>query len=449
MSSSELRALKLSSIAIASTLFVEGIIGFYIGSLALISDAAHALLDAISSLIIFVAAKLSMKPPDENHTYGHGKIDALGGFVGGVFLIIISVFIGFESINRIWKGFIFQVNDWGFIAIAYTLCIDVFRVSLFRHERCSLSHSTKAGYMHAITDFASTLIAFLGLFSAKFGSANGDSLASLFLATFLGVLSVKLMYNSAMELSDAVIGVSVHRLREIIGEVEDVLEHRDLRVRKAGKMYFVEATVIVVDDMDINRAHLVAMRIEEKIRRELRNAVVTIHVEPQHREEMSSRVRRIISFFKDVKSMHDLNISTLNGKIIVSFHVELSPEISLKDAHKIIDEIEKAIKAEIPEVLNVTIHIEPSSYMKSVKLVDVEKIASKIHELVSMHSEVKGINRILAYEIKGKHVVDITCLVDEELTVEEAHEVATKLEEEIKKVLGDVKVVVHTEPFQK
>ncbi|MGP8071392.1 MAG: cation diffusion facilitator family transporter, partial [Candidatus Bathyarchaeia archaeon] len=88
---SKTRALQISLFAIASVIVVEGLAGITTGSLSLLSDAGHALFDAISTLVLLVATSLSLKPADEDHTYGHGKIESLGALVGGIILLLLAI----------------------------------------------------------------------------------------------------------------------------------------------------------------------------------------------------------------------------------------------------------------------------------------------------------------------------------------------------------------------
>ncbi len=99
----KLRTLKISVMAIASVVFIEMFLGLLVGSLAIVSDGAHALLDVMATLILLLAARASMKPPDEEHTYGHGKIEPLGVFISGLILFGTAIFLAFESVLRIVK----------------------------------------------------------------------------------------------------------------------------------------------------------------------------------------------------------------------------------------------------------------------------------------------------------------------------------------------------------
>ncbi len=116
----KLRALKISAFAIFSVVFVEVTIGTLVNSLAIISDGLHALLDAFSSVMLFFAVRASLKPADEEHTYGHEKFESIGGLIGGIVLIVVACIIFYEAAIRLLAGTVLDggIEYAGFIAIA-------------------------------------------------------------------------------------------------------------------------------------------------------------------------------------------------------------------------------------------------------------------------------------------------------------------------------------------
>ena len=132
----------------------------YVNSLAIISDGLHALLDAFSSVMLYFAVRASLKPADEEHTYGHEKFETIGGLIAGIVLIAVAFLIFYEAITRLIAGVALEgggVEYAGFIAIAYALAISMLRVTVFKKGEKSESQSMKAGFYDAIADLGSTL----------------------------------------------------------------------------------------------------------------------------------------------------------------------------------------------------------------------------------------------------------------------------------------------------
>jgi len=167
----KLRVLKFSAVAIASVVIVEVVLGFVVNSLAILSDGLHALLDVITSVLLFVATKEALKPPDEEHTYGHEKFEPIGGLTGGIVLIGVGVLVIYEAVSKLMQsgGVNTGLGLAGFFAIGYTFCIDIFRMFIFRKAAGSESTTVKAGFYHALADLSSTGIAFLGFGLASLG----------------------------------------------------------------------------------------------------------------------------------------------------------------------------------------------------------------------------------------------------------------------------------------
>lgn len=250
-----LRSLKISAAAISSVVIVEVVLGLAVSSLAILSDGMHALLDAVAMLILLVAAKASLKPPDEDHMYGHEKIEPIGGLIGGVILFGTAIILIIMAVQRLLHGELLNL-EWelaGFAAIGYTFCVDILRVSVLHHVEME-SVTVKAGFYHALADLGSTLIALLGFGLATLGFPASDAVASLILSVAIGYLSIRLVKASGMELSDAISREVADKVRREIASTLGVSNVKGLRVRRAGTKTFVEATIQVPDYMSLEEA---------------------------------------------------------------------------------------------------------------------------------------------------------------------------------------------------
>src|SRR5665648_342796 len=214
----KLKALKISAFSIFSVVIVEVTVGLIVNSLAIMSDGLHALLDAVSSVMLFFAVRASMKPPDEEHTYGHEKFETIGGLIGGIVLIAVAFLIFYEAAVRLLSStqLVEGIQFAGFIAIGYALFIAALRVTVFRKSQHIESQSMKAGLYDAISDLSSTIIALLGFALATLGFTTGDAFASIFLGAMLTYLSIKLVKGSVLELSDTASKDLVSKTRKAI-----------------------------------------------------------------------------------------------------------------------------------------------------------------------------------------------------------------------------------------
>ncbi len=445
----KLRALKLSTIAITSVIIVELSLGLIVDSLAIISDGLHALLDAITTLALFIATAASLKPPDEEHMYGHEKFESIGGLIGGIALIGVAMLIMYEAIIKIFESKSINMG-WefaGFIAIGYTFCIDFFRVWTFVKARKSESTTMKAGFFHAIADLSSTVIALLGFGLASAGFYYGDSIASMVLSMLLTYLSVKLAWSSGMELSDATSREVTEKIRRQILATKGVQKCENLRVRKAGAKIFVETAVQVPDYMSLEEAHDLASKIEFNIRNFLGNADIIVHAEPT-RTQMETRkiVEKMAAEVEGVKDTHDIDMVYTNGKLYIMLHAFVNPKISIDEAHEIAEKIEKKITKEVKDIEDVTVHVEPfNTKPRKGPVTDEREIREIVHRTAEDCQQALRIKRIVTYIAGKKRYINIDCCFTEQISIEDAHETASKIEDRVKEHFTETEVTVHME----
>ena len=446
----KVRALKLSAVAIFSVVIIEVIIGspLVANSLAILSDGLHALLDALSSLMLFFAARASLKPPDEEHTYGHGKFEAIGGLTAGIILVGVALLVFYEAAVRLMGNV--RVNEGlefaGFFAIGYTLCIDFFRITIFRKAGSTHSASVKAGFYDAISDLSSTIIALLGFGLATIGFYNGDSFASIFLGLMLIYLSIRLVRSSIAELSDATSKGMTQRIENAILSEEGVVKNENLRARQVGSKTFVETTVKVSDAMSLDEAHALASRIEGKLTKIFGNVDATIHIEPSEREMGIKQLVEKLAKVESVQEVHEISTVYASGKLYVTLHALVNPNLSVEEAHVIADKIEKSMYSGIKQLEHVTVHVEPSGEVRAVEIGedDLKNIISKVSD---GFAESLRVDKVLTYAAGGKRYINLDCCFTKQITIAEAHELASRIEKEVKERFADAVVTVHIEPI--
>jgi len=448
--SGRLKALRISALAITSVVLVEFTLGFAVGSLAIISDGAHALLDAVSMFILLIATKVSLKPSDEEHMYGHEKIESLGGLVGGLILFATALILIARALQRIIQGEVSIVHGLefaGFMAIAYTLCMDILRVSLL-YKACGESATIKAGFYHSAADLGSTLVALFGFGMATLGFPLFDALASIVLSGAIGYLSIKLVKTSGMELSDAVPKHITEKIRETIANTENVSKITSLKARKAGAKTFVETTIQVPDYMSLEDAHEVASNVEENLKQLLGDAHVVVHVEPLETEMMTEElVERMVKEIEGIRDVHEVDVVYAHGRVNVTLHASVDPKLSVHEAHELAEKIERSISQKIQNIGNITVHIEPyNSMVRKGSTTDEKEIQQIIHKLAERIQQPIMVKRVVTYVAGGKRYINIDCCFTGKISVEEAHKIASKIENGVKQRFAKTVVTVHVEP---
>jgi cation diffusion facilitator family transporter len=446
--SNKLKMLKYSSIAIASVVIVEVVIGLLVNSLAILSDGLHATIDVASSVMLFFAIKTASKPADEEHTYGHEKFEAIGGLIAGIVLIALAFLIFYEAAIRIISPTPFSpsIEVFGFIAIGYTLSIDIIRLTIFRKAQKIESSSVKAGFYDAVSDFGSTIIALVGFGLATLGFLGSDAYASIFLGVMLTYLSIRLVRSSINELSDSASKELVSKSRKIICDREGVVKTEGLKVRKVSSKVFVEATVQVSKAMSLDSAHDLVSRIEVDLKSNFGIVDSTIHIEPSDKEVELQKLVEKLAVFDGVKEVHDVSVIYSCGKPYITLHAYVDPKLSVEEAHKIAENIENRLQAEIKPLANVTVHIEPYGTVIPVKEIKEEELKKVVDEVAKSVSKDVQVKHLVTYAVEGKRYISLDCCFTKETKITEAHKMSSRIEKEVKEHFSDAVVTVHIEP---
>jgi cation diffusion facilitator family transporter len=444
------KVLKISLLAIFSAFLVELIFGLYSNSLGLITDSIHALLDSFVTLILLLAARLAMKPPDEEHTYGHGKIESLGGLIGGIAIFLIAIFFIYESVHRLQSPppSIFP-GIFAMIGGLYTIGIDVFRIILLKRSIAKMGGTTlKADFYHAFMDLGSTIVAIVGIVLVTYGFYSGDFIAALILGGLLVILSIKLIYKTAQELTDIISPELVKKVRTIISNTEDVIDTGTILMRRSGDIIFADVTISIRGDTSFDKAHEISNRVEKNIKNEILNSEITVHFEPTWKDvPLDAKIYDIAKNVEGVKEVHNVITHKSMGKMYSNLHVMVDREINLEQAHKISENVEENIQENIPEIKHITIHLEPFLAVPENFNLEDEITEEKIKDILKDYSEIKKIGRIISLNFENILKIDIDCSFEKNLSIEKVHDLTSEIEHVIRAEIQNAVITIHPEPI--
>jgi cation diffusion facilitator family transporter len=193
--SKEKRAAALMSVVAA--VFLTGfklLIGLLTGSLGILSEALHSALDLVAAVVTFFSVRVSDKPADREHNYGHGKVENLSALIETMLLLITCVWIIYEAINRLVSGNThIEISVWSYVVVVSSIIIDVNRSRmLYKVARKHNSQALEADALHFSTDIWSSAVVLLGLICAQFGVYWADSVAALAVAVIVLSVSYRL-----------------------------------------------------------------------------------------------------------------------------------------------------------------------------------------------------------------------------------------------------------------
>ncbi len=443
------KVLQISLLAIFSAFIVELIFGLVSNSLALITDSIHALLDSVVTLVLLLAARMAIKPPDAEHTYGHGKIESLGGLIGGIAIFLIACFFIYESINRIQSPPpSILPGMFAIIGGLYTIGIDIFRIILLRRSIQKIGGTTlKADFYHAFMDLGSTLVAIIGIVLVSYGLYHGDFVAALILGGLLAVLSVKLVYKTALDLTDIISPDLVKNVRDITSSTQGVIGADPILMRRSGDTIFADVTISLRGDTSFDKAHEISSNVEKNIKNKIPNASITIHFEPNWKNvPLDAKILDIAKSVDGVRGVHNVSTHKTKGKTFSDLHVMVDREINLSSAHKISEIIEQKIHDNIPEIEHATIHLEPFVTVPENFDLEDKVTEEKIQIILEKYPEIKKIGRIVSLNFENILKIDIDCSFDKELSIEKVHDLTSEIEHIIREEIKNAVITIHPEP---
>ena len=442
--------LKLSLCLIISAFVVEFSVGIYSNSLALITDSVHAVLDSFVTAILLIAARWAAKPPDPQHTYGHGKIETMGGFIGGIVILLIAIFFIYESIERFQHPPQMLPGIFAIWAAVYTLGTDGVRITILGRALKKIEGSTtlKADLYHAFMDMGSTLVAIIGiLLVAVVGFNQGDIIAALVLGSLLVILSARLIHRTALELTDAIPESMVSKVRNLVSNTEGVMNTESVQMRRSGHEIFADVTIALSGAASFDEAHKISSNVEKNITNSISNAKVTVHFEPSWKDApLDSQINNIASSVKGVEGVHNVNSSSSQEGIFISLHVMVDRNMSLEEAHMVSDEIERQIRNVVTDINHITVHLEPHvSIPKSIPVEDLT-IEEQITKTIREYPAVKKIGRVITFQLQDIFKIDIDCSFDGTLSIEEVHDMVSEIEHKIRNQIKNAIITIHPEP---
>ncbi len=259
------------------------IIGLTTNSLGILSEAAHSGLDLIAALMTYYAVRFSSKPADEDHNFGHGKIENFSALFETLLLLITCGWIIGEVIKRLLgENIHITVNIWSYIVIVLSIIIDISRSRALKKVAVKYnSQAIEADALHFSTDVYSSLVVFIGLIGVYFSFTYADSIAAFFVAMIVIFISFNLGKRAIDVLLDKAPKGIKEKVEEITSQIPAVVKAHDIKIRSAGAQTLIEMNIHVKENLTIDKAHEISHEVEQKLHQSFDNIDVHIHIEPE------------------------------------------------------------------------------------------------------------------------------------------------------------------------
>jgi cation diffusion facilitator family transporter len=267
------------------------VVGLATGSLGIVAEAAHSALDLAAAVMTFFAIRISGRPADTRHLYGHGKVENLSALAETGLLALTCVWIIWRAADRLVEHSVeIEVTFWSFAVMVTSILIDWSRSRvLYRAARKHKSDALEADALHFSTDIWSSLVVIVGLVCVKLSEWQpslgvlryADAVAAITVALIVVQVSVKLGWRTTQTLLDAAPAGLDGRVIAAVEALPGVTDCHNVRVRYSGSVPFVDVHVLLDGDVTLRAAHEITEQIEGAIQEVLPGADVTVHPEPR------------------------------------------------------------------------------------------------------------------------------------------------------------------------
>ncbi len=450
----EKKGIALSSVfaAVFLTAFKLGI-GLWTNSIGILSEAAHSGLDLMAAVITLFAVTYADRPADDEHQYGHGKLENISAFVETLLLVMTCGWIIWESVSRlIERSSHVEANVWSFVVMGTSIVIDVTRSrALYRVARKHHSQALEADALHFSSDIWSSSTVIIGLFFVWIGYPEFDAVAAIGVALLVLLVSYRLGRRTVDALMDRVPAGMRHRLEDAIRSVEGVESLRSLRIRPSGAKLFVDTTVAVRRTMPFQGVHAIMDAIEKAVHSADPRADVVVHAEPFEAgdETIMDKIRMMV-IDRGLRAPHNLEVHLTDGKYYIDFDMEYRRGQSFTEAHDIASEIEHQIQRDLPAIGKVTIHME--EYLHSERelsnVTETEiQLSEGIRRITERHGGVLACKDLTLLREGVQYNLTLTCLIGRAKTLGEVHEIISEIEAMLFQHFKQLRrITIHAEP---
>jgi cation diffusion facilitator family transporter len=447
----------LSSVAASAALTIaKAIVGVATGSLAILSEAAHSLLDLGATLITYFAVRISGKPADEEHHYGHGKVESVAALSETALLFLLSGVVIWEASKRLIARDPPDVEAtiWAFAVIIASVVVDFFRArALSKTAKETSSHALEADALHFSSDLFASLAVLVGLAGVRYGLPWADSIAAIVVAALVCVAGWRLGRRTIDTLTDTAPPGATELITAAVQQTRGVVSIDRVRAREVGDKTFVEVAVGVSRTLPLDRVSALREQVASAIHAKLDRAEVTVTTEPiaLSNETVSERVMVIAR--NRALAVHHVTVHEIQGRLSVSLDLEVDGKMSLSAAHEQADSLEHAISAELGADVEVETHIEP---LQPHRLLGREAPPERVRAVQAALAEIAAEGRMLrdihdvrVRETENGEIVNFHCRAAPDITVQVLHEKVDALERELRKRSPTIKRVIgHAEPLR-
>jgi cation diffusion facilitator family transporter len=446
------RVAAISIFASAGMAAAKFAVGIAIGSLALISEALHSSVDVVATIITWMVVRVSDRPADKEHHYGHGKLESVSALGIIALLYVLAGGILVESYSRLSEGAPPPtISAIPFIVLLIDIAVNFWRArALHRAARDTKSLALAADALHFASDVLGSIAVIIGLVLTGLGYGWGDAAAAVGVAVMIALLGLRLARSTVETLVDRAPEGASEKAAAAIRAVPGVVDVERLRVRMVGSTHFIDAIVKVPRTFPIDRVEEIKRKAQAAVAGALDDADLTFTAVPVARDNESVRERIMVIARNSGLAIHHVTVHDLGGKLTVSIDLEVDGDMALIAAHDIAHELERSIREEFGEDVEVDTHIEPLEpelpHGTDASPDRVEAIKTALSRFAA-DGAIHDIHNVRVRDTDAGEIVNFHCRAAPSMSVIKVHENVDEIERALRRAFPSVKrVISHAEP---
>ncbi|MCL5070595.1 MAG: cation-efflux pump [Actinobacteria bacterium] len=447
------RQVALFSLIITILLVIVKIIVAYLSnSISVVSEALNNGLDLVTVLITFLAIRISTRPPDKDHTYGHGKYENLSAVFQLVIISLLCFFITYKSVQRIIsKNFELILNNYVFVVLIISILVNIIRLYFVGNVAKKYnSYAFRAEFLNYSSDIVSSLIVLTGLFIARTGFYLADPIASIIVSILILGFGARMAVKVIRNFLDYIPREVTEKIYEILEKIPEIKSAEKILIHEVGNIKFVNLEISVDDNIHLSELGNLEKKIRCEIVKNFPDSEVMVSAKQSLSEDnIDCIVKDILLNQPEIKDIHNIFIYKIEDKIDISVHVELNKSLNLSESEKLTALTEDLILKKITNARNIYIHIEDAKDNESWNDITgrSEELINRIKKEISAYILPQSCHNFTILERNGNYNIAFHCRLDEKMEVEKAHSIITNIENRIKNLWGGInEVLVHVEP---
>lgn len=428
------------------------VVGIAIGSLALISEALHSSIDLVATIITWAVVRVSDKPADDEHHYGHGKLESISALGVTALLYVLAGGIMVEAYSRLREGTPPPtISAVPFVVLVIDIAVNLWRArALHRAARETRSQALAADALHFASDVMGSCAVIVGLILAGLGFWWGDAVAAAAVAVMIAALGLRMAGSTVQTLVDRAPEGAQDKATAAIRGVPGVIDVERLRVRMVGATTFIDAIAKVPRTYPIDRVEDIKCNAQAAVARAFGDADLTFTAVPVARNNETVRDRIMVIARNSGLAVHHVTVHDLGDKLIVGIDLEVDGAMPLVAAHDIANTLERNIKEEFGEDVEVDVHIEPLEpelpFGVDVAPERVQAIAAALAGFAA-GGEIHDVHNVRVRDTEAGEIVNFHCRATPTMSVIRVHEQVDAIERALRRAFPSVKRVIgHAEP---